>query len=528
MSSREGSPASHRLSLALAAGAFLAIFIAGNNYNARQIVGIPLVLVRLLFDHQAALVPAAGATIVFLFALLCDRRESSSRSLERAVHVLLFLFGVSTLIWFLPFRMTEWGLGPDWNKDWQYYRAIQDAIGLRQMPYYLATAVQGSERLFANLEAPLSPDTLLLAVLPIPAFYAVRLAACFAVGYWAALRLKDQLQLSTLWFATWVVLFVLNGHILSHLGAGHTPWAGYFLVPLVFLALIKMETASDRRAMMLLAASLGAMLVLGSLHIFVWSLIFSLTFAALRPSLIGWILRACALAAALAAYRIAPAVATFGGGANAFAGSYPSASSMIDGIVGTSGRSALGIHEYDLFLGWVGLAMLILAVVPFQRRDRSPMLTMTIASAVMLALSTYNIYEATLFRLPGFVSQRVATRLAVLGVLGLLLAASQRLSLLLPRARLRLLPVAAAVFGASAWLAVQLALHAEGLRPTTYPAAMPSVALKNMPVEPSYQLSVWSGIGVSVIALLFVLQWVWRRWYDRADHHDNHAERRSA
>ena len=45
----------------------------------------------------------------------------------------------------------------------------------------------------------------------------------------------------------------------------------------------------------------------------------------------------------------------------------------------------------------------------------------------LVILSTFDIYKWTLFKLPGFVSERVATRLVIVGVLGLALVGSTQL-----------------------------------------------------------------------------------------------------
>lgn len=506
----------HRFALGLAGASFSLAFLSAHDYSLRAVVRTPVVLMRLLVDHPASFWPAFGAMLVFGLALASDRRSPRSAMADRTVSVAVFVFGVSALIWFLPLGARQWGLGPDWNKDWLYYRALQEAVEQFRLPYYIRTMEQGTERLFANLEAPLGPDALLLAVLPIPALYVLRLVCCFTVGYYAAVRLRDHLQLSLAWWAAWMVLFVLNGHILSHLGAGHTPWAGYFLVPLVFLAVLTMEPPGGAGATVLLALTLGAMVVLGSFHVFVWSLIFSLAYAAFRPALIGRIGRALIIVALLTAYRMLPGVATFGGGDNTFAGSYDTAAMFLAGVTGgPMPVTQLGLHEYDLFVGWVGLAMLCVAFVPGRRGESRPLTALTIASVVMIALSMFKVYQFTLFTLPGFVSQRVAARLAVLGILGLLLVASRRLTVMIPRERMRMVPVAAATFAAAAWLAVQLAIHAEGLRPALHPSPDATDVLKSVPVETGYWWSVWIGLAVSITSLTGVLHWVGRGWYDR-------------
>ena len=63
-----------------------------------------------------------------------------------------------------------------------------------------------------------------------------------------------------------------------------------------------------------------------------------------------------------------------------------------------------------------------------------------------------------------------------------------------------ILEVMGAVIVASAWLALQLSLHAEPLRPRVTGGGAAGSFLKTTAVEPEYFLAVWIGHAVSAVA----------------------------
>ena len=276
----------------------------------------------------------------------------------------------------------------------------------------------------------------------------------------------------------------MNGNILSHLGAGHTQWAGFFLLPWVLLQLLRVQRGAGTRDLLTLALTWSAMIVIGSWHVFVWSYILWLAFVMTRPSTALFTLKASLLAAALSAYRLLPAVLTFGTGRNAFIGGYESLGQLVASLVGVpEPMPPLQLHEYDAFIGWAGFAVLCLALVPRRKDDGYGTRRLWAASVILIVLSMHPLYELTLFKLPGFVSQRVATRMAMVGVLGLLLIGCRRLTDLVPGAALRSPVVFASAALVCGWFATELALHAEALRPAVMVPGAVTGALKAAAVE---------------------------------------------
>ena len=124
-------------------------------------------------------------------------------------------------------------------------------------------------------------------------------------------------------------------------------------------------------------------------------------------------------------------------------------------------------------------------------------------------LSIFDIYKWTLFKLPGFVSERVATRLVIVGVLGFALIGSTQLDRWVRRESHRNWRIAA-VGLATALLLLQLVLRTNQLRPGPDqglgPAAVNVLSIE--PVDTTYAVSVVAGVVISLASLAFAIrQW---------------------
>ena len=75
-----------------------------------------------------------------------------------------------------------------------------------------------------------------------------------------------MLALGLLPWTLFVLIFTLNGHIVSHLSVGHLPWIAYFLTPWMLVSMVRV-TRGDRslRNAALCAATFAAMILLYTL-----------------------------------------------------------------------------------------------------------------------------------------------------------------------------------------------------------------------------------------------------------------------
>lgn len=310
-----------------------------------------------------------------------------------------------------------------------------------------------------------------------------------------------------------LAIFLMNGHVIAHFETGHVQWVGYFLFPCMFLFLHRVAMG-DRggRTQAGLAMALALIAMVGGWHLFVWCVIFVGVFVALDRSRWRFGASLSLLLTGLSAWRILPAVAMYDAGDSEFVGSYRRLSMLAGALVGGARRVTDGMNwwEYDAFVGWVGLVIVTAGLTaPLSRTWGHPVARLWVPSVTMLVLSTFNIYQWTLFQLPGFVSERVASRLLVVGLLGFLLIGCVQLNMWLasrplPRTRLAALALAGVL------LAAQLVVHTNGRRPPSDRGLGPpsiNVVSERRP-DAGYVASVASGAVLTLVSLGVAV----RRW----------------
>jgi hypothetical protein len=479
----------------------------------RETARLPVVQTRIFLGTPAAFWPGVIAAAFLGVALLRDRLRLGRQG--RSIELLAMAVICGYALWGVRFGRLDWTSTGDFQKDWIYMTAAKQAVTGFQLPYYLRFQLQGTERFLSNLETNWGPHVVLLRSMAVETFFPIHVGLCALAGSFGLIALRRELELTLFPWCVFVLIFVLNGHITAHLEGGHTQWAGYFLMPIVFLSTVRTANGDVSRSNgAMLSATLAALIVIGSWHIFVWCLLFAGMVSIGSMARMRFIFGVSCVVAGLAAFRLLPALATFGSGANDFLGGFQDPSLLITALVGDPRDAGpkLGFVEFDMFIGWSGLFLLALGLMPGLPR-RSAIDALWLPSVAMIVLAMSDIYRQTLFHLPGFVSERVSTRLAIVGVLGLVLRGVERISRWDDAEERRSMVGVGArvVFGA--FLAVQLLLRAETRRPPPGAAVMwrsPDV-VKQIPVETAYFWSVWLGLAVSLIAaVLFV-------WYVRTD-----------
>ena len=166
--------------------------------------------------------------------------------------------------------------------------------------------------------------------------------------------------------------------------------------------------------------------------------------------------------------------------------------------------------EFDTFVGWCGFVVLCAGVTaPLARRRDEGAEALWLPSATLVLLSTFDIYRWTLFQLPGFVSERVASRMLIVGVLGFILIGCVQLNGWLMSNRLT--ARRALVIGLSGLLmVVQLILRAEGGRPAPDRGSPPPAVdvVKDLAPDALYWVSFAAGTALTIVSLgVAVLMW---------------------
>jgi hypothetical protein len=479
----------------------------------RDLARVPFVHVRLLVQTPAAWFPAVCFGVLVFLAWCHQLKDRPDSARERIIELLGFAFGAISLLWFFRDAQFSWDQTRDWQKEWTYYSALKQAAVSGRLPYYLRTEFQGTERYLANLETLVAPHAVLLRTMSVSSFFMLHMLMFFGLGYCGLIGLKRELELSPLFWVVFLMLFLFNGHISAHLGIGHTQWVSYFLLPWVFLCLIRAAQGDcGHKNATILALTLAAIIMIGGWHVFLWSLLFIICFCVSSRSRMALLMRTCLLVAVLAAFRLLPALLTFRGGSNVFEGSFETLPALLEALVGPgSSRRGLDPWEYDTYIGYVGFMILCLGAPPFRRQAQRLLNGFLMPSVTLLVLSMDGIYKSTLFRLPGFVSERVVTRFVIVPVLALSLMGCVRLDGWTSGRTRRMNLIGLASLPAAWFLLVQLVLRAEPWRPTMVVAGLylPTDVLKDVPVEAPYWWSVWIGAAVSSAGLLALAIAAW-------------------
>ncbi len=422
---------------------------------------------------------------------------------------------IAGVVWYFRAGNVDWFATQDWVKEWTYYTALRESLAQGTMPWFLNEPFQGTTRYFANAETIVSPLGLLLGWIDVPTFFVLRAAVLMAIGLFATFHIARDLDLGPVASLAFLAIFLMNGHLIGHLETGHLQWITLFLLPCVLL-LVHRVAAGDRspRTSAGIALSLAAMTLEGGWHAFVWSVIFVAVFVVADRS--RWIFGAvlALLIACLTAIRLIPGALLYEMTGREFVGSYQSLSTLIGAFVGEPRRVTGGLNwwEYNLFVGWVGFILVLAGLTaPLSRVWHHTVSRLWIPSVVMLALSCYNLYELTLFNLPGFVSQRVASRLLIVGVLGFsLIGCVQMNGWLLRHARSRWRMT---ILGFAALLmAAQLVAHMNSRRPRPdRGVGVPAVnVVSGQRPEGVYAGSVAGGAALTLIGL-GIAGAMWRR-----------------
>ena len=196
-----------------------------------------------------------------------------------------------------------------------------------------------------------------------------------------------------------------------------------------------------------------------------------------------------------------------------FVGSYQRLSILVHALVGeVRGKvDDLNWWEYDAYVGWVGLIVVAAGLTaPLSRTWRHSVSRLWVPSVVMAVLSSLNIYKWTLFQIPGFASERVASRLLVIGLLGFALIGCVQLNLWLADAKS--LTRRAVLAMAVALMVTQLVVHTNGRRPTSDEGHGPPAlnVVSDRRPEMAYVATVGAGAALTLMSLALAIR-LWRR-----------------
>ncbi len=357
----------------------------------------------------------------------------------------LFLFG----------QFFNWGNIPFDFHDWAEISApriafVQDAVKTGQLPLHMpdGSALRNvTDRYMALPDVMLSPQMLLLGLMPVGWFVLLNVWLMYTLGLVGLAGLWRRLRLSPFSFAVLFFLFNFNGSILSHFSVGHVNYTGYFLYPWLFLLLIAMAecetpfSLKSRAAWRWLAGYaflLFFMLLNGSFHQFVWALMLTGLVGLFQWRNFWQSMAGIAAAGLLSAVRLLPPALHLGEFDSEFLSGYPALMDVWNALTAMTGPDKafahtgqltnLGWWEFDLFVGLAGAAFLLAFGLGWwlKKRDVPAWLsTLSTPALVLFVLSMGSVYKLVMYiPIPLINGERVSARLVTLPFVLLMLAAA--------------------------------------------------------------------------------------------------------
>ena len=354
----------------------------------------------------------------------------------------LYLVGL-----FLWGQFFNWGRIPFDFHDWAEICApriafVQNAVRTGQLPLHMpdASALRGVTDRFLSLpDVILAPQMLLLAVLDVGQYVLVNTWLMFTIGVAGLYWFWRRWRLSPAAFAVLFLLFNFNGHLLAHFSVGHVNYSGYFLFP--WLLALMVQLLDLRREARLpgwrwvagTAFLLFFMLLNGSFHQFLWSLMFLGLVGLFDWKVFPRVLGALLLSGLLSAVRLLPPVLEMANFDREFLSGYTALLEVWNALVQMrppapavpSMLTSLGWWEFDLFVGLAGAGFLLYFGLYRWMKERAfaPQLQALFApAAVLFVLSIGRLYRP-LMLVPVLSSERVSARMIVLPFVVLLLLA---------------------------------------------------------------------------------------------------------
>lgn len=327
----------------------------------------------------------------------------------------------------------------DWLKEQVFSNIVRDSMQSLSLPWQMSVDFYhaGVRELIANPEISLTPDVLLLGVLPNNAYFLAHWLIFFTLGFIGTVLLARKYQLASLPFLFVVALFNFNGYIGTHLSEGHIQWAGCFLFPWFFswLGDLAAPAKIDRtRSALKIALLFGILFLNGSFHMAIWCLMFLAITLVYRRDMTPQILCIILLAALMAVARLLPAAFYFPAKTD-FVSGYPSISTLLDAFTyiynpgnpdGTGSHGDLKWHEYSFYIGYVGFVFLLVGAYEYVKRGLKIIPVWWVPAAlVMFMFSLGDVYQLIPNSgIPFSTIERVASRFIVIPFCVLLLVAA--------------------------------------------------------------------------------------------------------
>ena len=295
-------------------------------------------------------------------------RDALSRTFSTSALALLFFIGVFHWAIFFQFGRMSFDES-DWTDGLYLYSVVRQSVAEGVIPYFADPAYQNwpDSRFLTNPQSILSPQMIFSPLMGVGSFVLVNTLILYSLGFLGCILIRNRYRLSLLPFTLLFLLFNFNGHITSHISAGHSMWNGYFLLPfyvLLVLQLIQPKSATNLRTSILLAFVLFGMVLQGSFHIFIWCLMFLFLLGLFNSRYWREVLLTILFSSSLALFRLVPTALVGRDHQASYASGFPTIPIFIDALTTikaytyehpSSNLYNVGWWEHDYFIGLVGV-----------------------------------------------------------------------------------------------------------------------------------------------------------------------------
>lgn len=382
--------------------------------------------------------------------LFANEREANDPWVARAWMAGLFAAGLVGWAYVMG-----WGVTPLDFHDWTGINLprllfLQNALRGGEWPLHMAgtASLHGvTDRFLALPDVITSPQTVLLLVMPATSFALVDVLIHYAAGFAGLVLLRRHFRWSLIVFAAVFLLFLFNGHILSHYGVGHFTWGPYFLFPFIALFLLRfLDGDASRRNLARFAAVMFYLVLAGGQHHFTWVLLLLALLVPFCRDRAWWLVAVAAASGLLSAVRLLPPVLELqsfrGAGLVADVIGYPSLWHLLTSLVvlrreTPAFNAALpgniwffdsGFYEFNAYIGVAGLALLVAGVYRWLRAAAPPYAPLIVPVFLMTALSIGSAYRIVrMTQIPLLESERYTSRLFSLPLFFLIVMAATAL-----------------------------------------------------------------------------------------------------
>jgi hypothetical protein len=352
-----------------------------------------------------------------------------------AVLSAVLLLGAIFWIWFFRGQIQTPSFH-DWVKEYVYLDTLREAQTGSRIPFeWDAPFYHDTTKFLANPEVVMTPDIVALRWISSSSFILFHTLLLYAIGFAGSLSLARKLRAGVPEFVLFWLIFNFNGYAMSHLAIGHFQWTGYFLLPWFFSFASELSGKTTPKEALPPALKIGlvvgGLILNGSFHFAVWCCAWLLIMAIVNWRILVPALAAIAAGIGIGLGRLIPAAQYFPK-AGGFSSGYPNLAVLLQALVVPKvvntpligGKyDVLGWWEYDLYMGFAALLLLLAAAgYLLVRRSVKRQLPMIVA-ALVFALASYGDLYFSVSRLPLASIERVSARFLVMTFMTLLLLA---------------------------------------------------------------------------------------------------------